>query len=222
MSNYGVVIRTKNEIQNIGKLLDFLEASYEKNVEVVVVDNKSTDGTIREVQSRKVRILEIDQFVPGVAINMGIARLESELIAIISGHCLPISREWLCELGREFTDDSIAGVFGRQIPTEESTDNDVRDLWTVFGNDRLVMINNPMFHNANSMIRRSVWELFPFNENARSIEDRIWAKKVLSHGYRIVYTPNASVLHPHGINHNGDIVRAKRVVDELRKFSVYE
>ena len=51
-----------------------------------------------------------------------------------------------------------------------------------------------------------------FNENVTNIEDRIWAQKVISKGYKILYEPNSSVYHYHGIHQNENSERLKNVV----------
>ena len=48
-----------------------------------------------------------------------------------------------------------------------------------------------------------------------NIEDRIWAKEVLSRGNFIYYTATASVTHYHGLNHSNSIERLKGVVKVL-------
>ncbi len=40
------------------------------------------------------------------------------------------------------------------------------------------------------------------------IEDQAWAKQVIGAGYTIVYEPEASVYHPHGIHQGRDERRA--------------
>jgi len=55
---------------------------------------------------------------------------------------------------------------------------------TVFGLDRRVQVKDSFFHNANSAFRREVWEKIPFDEQVTNIEDRVWAKKILSLGYK--------------------------------------
>jgi len=52
----------------------------------------------------------------------------------------------------------------------------------------------------------------PFDETVTNIEDRVWAKKVLEKGYKIIYEPEASVAHYHGIHQNGDEERCRNVV----------
>lgn len=68
------------------------------------------------------------------------------------------------------------------------------------------------FHNANAMVRRDTWKRFPFDNFITGVEDRDWAKRVLSAGHRLVYEPLASVHHHHGIHQGRDAQRAERVV----------
>jgi hypothetical protein len=68
------------------------------------------------------------------------------------------------------------------------------------------------FHNANSMIRRSVWTNVPFDEQINGVEDRDWARKVLARRHRIAYEPLAAVFHHHGIHQGLNPDRAERVV----------
>ena len=89
---------------------------------------------------------------------------------------------------------------------------DKRDLITIFGLDKKVQINDPFFHNANSAFRKDLWKKIPFDNKATNIEDRIWGKKVISKGYKIIYEPKASVFHWHGVHQDLDPIRASNVV----------
>ena len=106
----------------------------------------------------------------------------------------------------------IAGIYGRQEPMAFTSDADKRDLLLVFGLDRKVQVKDDFFHNANSLIRRDLWEEIPFDETVTNIEDRVWSRKVLQRGYKIIYEPDASVYHFHGIHHDGDAERCANVV----------
>ena len=100
-----------------------------------------------------------------------------------------------------------------------SSDNDKRDLITVFGLDKKIQKKDPFFHNANSAIRKNFFEKFPFDENVTNIEDRVWGMEVIKAGYKIVYEPLASVYHFHGINQNKDPNRTKNVVRILESIN---
>ena len=89
--------------------------------------------------------------------------------------------------------------------------DDKRDLWTTFGIERRTQKKDFFFHNANSMIRRSIWEELPFDEEISGVEDREWARQVISRGYQVVYEPAGSVHHFHGIHHGRNLERSTRV-----------
>lgn len=207
-----IIIRTKNEERWITSCLQAVFDQTYKDIEVIIVDNNSTDKTLEKARMFDVKIINIDEFLPGNAINMGIRASVGEYIVCLSSHCIPIDNSWLHTLIENFDDESVAGVYGRQEPMSYSTDFDKRDLLITFGLDKRVQIKDSFFHNANSMIKRDVWERFPFNEHVTNIEDRVWAKEVLENDYRIIYEPEASVYHYHGIHQNGNQERCANVV----------
>lgn len=211
-----IILRSKNEEKWIHSCLTSVFNQTYRNFEVILVDNKSTDRTVeRAKQFPLTKILEIHEFYPGKALNLGINESSGDYLVCLSSHCIPINEQWLSNLLAAFTDESIAGVYGRQEPLTFTPDVDKRDLINIFGLDKKVQRKDPFFHNANSMIRKDVWEQFPFSNSTTNLEDRIWAKNVLEHGYTIVYEPEARVYHYHGINQGRNTERAKNVVQIL-------
>ena len=184
-----------------------------KDFEVILVDNLSTDKTIEKaLQFNITKVIACEDFRPGLALNMGIRESKGEYIVCLSGHCIPVNEKWLSNLMRNFNDEEVAGAYGRQEPLAFTSDSDKRDLSIIFGLDRRTQKKDSFFHNANSMLRRKLWEENPFDETLANIEDRVWAEKVLHGGYKIVYEPRASVYHYHGIYHQGNEERCANIV----------
>lgn len=209
-----VIIRTKNEELWLDACL-FAVSHQDVGVpEIVLVDNDSTDGTLAIARKYGCRLLHLSdsQFNYSRALNMGIAAASNPYIAILSGHCVPVEEQWLGRMMMHFDDDAVAAVYGRQEPLPDSSPMDKRDLWITFGLERKIQRRDFFFHNANSMIRRAVWDQVPFNENINGVEDQDWAKKILRNGSQIVYEPSARVYHHHGIHHSRSEERAQRVV----------
>ena len=208
-----VVVRTRNEAVWIERCLRAVSLQSYPDFEVVVVDNTSTDGTRDIVAQFDVRLVSITDadFTFGRALNRGIAASRGDLLALLSGHCIPATERWLDRLALAMAGPGVAGAYGRQEPLPDSNDFDKRDLWTTFGLDRRVQTRDYFFHNANSIIRRDVWETVPFNEDIYGVEDREWARRVLERGFRVVYEPAATVFHHHGIHQGRDEQRAARV-----------
>ena len=217
MKKVSIIIRTKNEERWIGACLKAVLSQSYKNFEVILVDNKSTDRTVEKARPFNVKILSIDEFRPGKAINFGIRNSDGEIIVILSGHCIPKNDAWLISLVENLKDPKVAGVYGRQEPMAFSSALDKRDLYLTFGLDKIIQLKDSFFHNANSALSRKLWEKFPFDEEATNIEDRIWGRQVINAGYIIIYEPEASVFHHHGIHHELDVTRAERIVKILEK-----
>tara|TARA_B100000315_G_scaffold112200_1_gene102850 strand:- start:70 stop:1398 length:1329 start_codon:yes stop_codon:yes gene_type:complete len=219
-----IIIRTRNEGFWIGKCLHEIENQDYKNYEVIVVDNSSTDRTLGIVKNNfpKAKIIKYKskEFFPGKALNLGIQASKGRLIAMISGHCIPKNKLWLSNLIKNFKNKKVAGVYGKQEPLDMSNPSDARDLIYLFGKDKKIQNKDPFFHNANSMIRRDLWKKIKLDENTRHIEDRMWAQKQINKGYKIVYEPKSSVFHYHGVNHNDNISRVRKINKILTKVSL--
>lgn len=219
MPKISIIIRTKNEERWIGHCLKMIQKQTISDYEIILVDNASTDNTISVAKRHGIdRLVQVDPFKPGHALNEGIRASSGEYITCLSAHCIPKDEYWLNNLLKNFSEsEGIAGVYGRQLPVSFTDPVDKRDLLIVFGLDKRIQVKDYFFHNANSMILRDVWEKYPFDEEVTNIEDRVWGKKVIQSGYRLIYEPEASVYHHHGLHQGNNPDRAKGVVSILEK-----
>lgn len=216
-----IIIRSRNEERWIRECLRRIKQQTEQDIEVILVDNDSSDRTVARAKEElaDLKLVTIDQYQPGKAINAGIRASKGEYIAILSAHCLPVEDSWLAALLANCAEANVAGVYGRQIPTSFSSPQDKRDLLVTFGLDKRIQKKDIFFHNANSLIRRDIWEQYPFDESVGNIEDRVWAKQVIDAGFVLVYEPEAAVYHYHGIYQNND---AQRVEGAVRVMEILE
>lgn len=219
MADTSIIVRTKNEERWIGHCLAAIFNQDYKDFEVVLVDNNSDDHTVEVAKRYPIsKVLNIENFLPGKALNLGIGESKGQFIVCISAHCVPRDETWLSKLRLHFEkNNNLAGVYGRQLPISFTEDIDKRDLLTVFGLEPRLQKKDYFFHNANSMIRRDIWEQVPFDDVVSNIEDRVWGQKVISMGYELQYDPEAAVFHHHGLNQGNSPTRAKGVVSILEK-----
>jgi len=219
-SKVSIIIRTKNEGDWIKQCLSNIFNQNYKDFEIILVDNMSTDSTVKKASNFDINLVTLDEYLPGDAINKGIEKSNGDIIVILSGHCIPTNKYWLERLISNLDDKKVAGVYGRQEPLSFSSDSDKRDLAIVFGLDKKIQIKDSFIHNANSALRREIWEKFPFDSKIKHIEDRLWGEMVINAGYKIIYEPEASVFHYHGIHQNNHPERLKNVVKILEEHKV--
>lgn len=215
-----IIIRGKNEEDWLGLCLKAISNQKYRNFEVIYVDNESDDASVEIAKEYGVnKIKSIKKFLPGNAINIGIKNSTGELIVILSAHCIPSNEKWLTNLVNSVKAKNIAGAYGRQLPLESTSSDDARDLLITFGNESRVQNKDPFFHNANSIIKKSVWKKIPFDDGITNIEDRDWAKKVINEGFKIKYDSTAAVYHFHGLHqhNNYSSFRASAVNNLIQK-----
>ena len=125
-----VVIRTKNEERWIGHTIQSVLELLNKP-EIVVVDNNSSDQTISVVrhfqqdpelnssespQYTNIKIVEIDDYSPGKALNKGVLNCSNKYILVISSHCVLIKFNFEKQV-RDLEEHVC--IFGNQIPVWE-------------------------------------------------------------------------------------------------------
>ena len=112
MVETSLIIRTNNEERWISKCLKSINRQSYKDFEVVIVDNCSTDHTIKKIKKFNVKkIITIKKYKPGKALNMGFARSIGDFIVIISSHCIPSNNYWLKNLVNEIKKEKILQEF---------------------------------------------------------------------------------------------------------------
>lgn len=200
MPETSIIIRTFNEEKYLEKLLEAVQGQAYRDCEVVVVDSGSFDRTREIAQRHAQKLIRIksEDFTYGYALNVGIAAAEGQYAVAVSAHTLPLDKEWLGKLVQPFTDSKVAMVYGRQVGWETSKFSDAQDLRRTFGSSPKVLRPPHYFaNNANSALRRKLWEEHPFDEALAGLEDIEWARHWMRKDYLVVYEPAASLYHIH-------------------------
>jgi rhamnosyltransferase len=213
-----VAILTKNGEATLPDLLDALcQQQVATPLEIVAVDSGSTDRTRGILQERVKSLVAIESgtFNHGLSRNLAIEQTTGDLVVLIVQDAVPTSDEWLEHLTAPLlADETVAGTFARQVPRPEASPLTLHYLaeWVgaaeeswfseIAGDAEWQAITPQerfwrcVFDNVCSCIRRSVWTVHPFAETTIA-EDVEWARDVLLDGHRIVYTPQATVVHSH-------------------------
>lgn len=200
MPETSIIIRAYNEEKYLPDLFDSLAAQTYRDFEVVVVDSGSFDFTREIAQRRADKLVRIDQhdFTFGYSLNVGVQASNGRFIVIVSAHASPTNANWLAYLVEPLRNDRTALVYGRQMGRSDSKFSEFMDFGRTFGPERKVLTPPNFFaNNANSAVRRDLWEQHPFDETLPGLEDIEWAKYWMERGYLVVYEPAASIYHIH-------------------------
>ena len=228
--NCSIVIRAYNEEKHIGRLLEGIRQQTIKDVEMILVDSGSSDGTISIAESFGARIVRIpsEKFTFGRSLNLGIQAATCELIVIASAHVYPVYPDWLESLLRPFEDDNVALTYGKQRGPETAKFSEQQIYHQWYPDVSTPRQKTAFCNNANAAIRRSLWEKNPYDETLTGLEDLAWAKWAKEQGHDITYVAEAQIIHIHNETPQGVFNRYRREAMAFKKiypeahFSVYD
>ena len=219
-----IVIRCYNEEQHIGRLLSGILEQTVKDVEIIVVDSGSTDATLSIAARYPVKTYSIapEEFSFGRSLNIGCANSNGEFIVIASAHVYPVYKDWLENLLEPFKNPEVALVYGKQRGNETTkyAEHQIYKKW--FPAVSINPQNHPFCNNANAAIRRYLWERIPYNEELTGLEDLDWSKRVVELGKKIVYRPEAEIVHVHNETSINTYNRYKREAVAFKRIYPHE
>ena len=195
-----IVIRAFNEERWLPELFEALHRQHYRDFETLVVDSGSVDRTRDIASANGARLVRLrsEDFTFGYSLNIGIEAARGSFIVIISAHAIPTDEHWLSRLIAPLRRPGIAMVFGGQRGHAVSKFSEARDFERVFHSKPMSMDDDHVFvNNANSAIRKDLWEQHGFDEGLPGLEDAEWAKYWIPRGLEVFYEPSACVYHVH-------------------------
>lgn len=220
-----IVIRCHNEEKHIGRLLTGILEQTVKEVEIIVVDSGSTDATLSIASHFPVRIFSIDkkEFSFGRALNVGCSAATADIIVIASAHTYPVYANWLEDMLVPFKDQKIGLTYGKQRGDKRSKFSE-QQLFRKWYPDKVDYFyqDHPFCNNANSAIRRSLFEQVPFDTELTGLEDLDWASKITKMGYQIAYAADAEIIHVHEETYKQVFNRFKREAIAMKRIFPHE
>ncbi|MCA8941972.1 MAG: glycosyltransferase [Planctomycetes bacterium] len=204
-----------------GTLLEEVLAAIDRqpnvaDVEKIAVDSGSTDGTVDRLVAHGFETISIDKstFDHGLTRDLAIERCSGDIVVLLTQDATPTDTEWLPALVSCFDDDHVGAAYCRQIPRDDCNPFIARRLreWTAGKTERVVQrlasdqtlgslqplerLQLCAYDNVAGSVRRSIWEQFKFGKRPFG-EDVAFGKKLIEHGYSIVFEPRSAVVHSH-------------------------
>lgn len=206
-----VVLRTFNEEKTLFKVLSSLQKQTFQNFELIIVDNCSTDSTLKilsEFFFSRILFIPREVFNHSLSLNVGVHHAISNLVVLMNGHSIPTSKYWLESAISNFHDVKVAAVDGNYIAGSYGSFwehlFDLKQIDTVFRKRKNLPITA-----TNAIIRKDLWQKYQFDEQLQGCEDYDWALEMISRGYITVKEPKFNVFHSHQLSLKGLLSREK-------------
>lgn len=193
-----VIIPHYNDVTRLARCLAALGPQLAPDVELVVVDNGSTeDLSPARASLPGVRIVTENAKGAALARNRGVAETTAEVLVFLDSDCLP-APDWLAA-ARATAARGDGDLFGGRIDVFDETPgprSGAEAFEAVFAFDWRGYIEQKGFTvTANMVTRRAVFvDVGPFINGLS--EDLDWCRRATAKGYRLKAAPDLRVGHP--------------------------
>lgn len=206
-----VVVRVRNAAKELDRCLSALRRqrlSDGGELEIVVVDNDSTDDSAAVARRHAALVVPISQaeFSWGRALNRGIAKTRGDIVILLSSDVTPVDDQWLENMLAPFVEPDVGIVYGRQLPYPDAPVDERVRLRRTFGEQVIVRDGRQQVEdtgrgfvasNACAALRRSLWQEQPYDEQTSGGEEGPFTRHALQRGFRCYYWPAARACHSH-------------------------
>lgn len=213
-----IVINTYNRLHTLPNALDAIQRLRFPNIELIVVDGPSTDGTYQYLSdhwAERIKILRCPEANLSMSRNVGIGAAEGEIVAFTDDDGIP-EPDWIDRIVGAYADERVGAVggfvrnhTGLEYQTRYNVSN--RHGFTQEHIERAEDLPEysagafefPRLIGVNSTFRRSaLLEVGGFDEEYAYFYDEVdLAIRLIDAGYRIETVPDAEVHHKYAASH---------------------
>ncbi|MCG8049811.1 MAG: glycosyltransferase [Candidatus Thiodiazotropha endolucinida] len=187
-----VVIPAYNETAHLGNLIESIRQNlYDLDLEIVVVDNGSTDDTAELARQAGVNLVTIPKDSISKARNLGVASAAAEVIAFIDAD-VRLTREWAVAMKQRYTEirDQYLITGSRYMIPEEPSDLD-KYWFEPLSEKEVTYING-----GNLILSKSSFDkIGGFDESLTTGEDFEFCVRARHRGAQIVIDRELQAIH---------------------------
>ena len=189
-----IIIPTYNEKEHLpGCLNSISHLDYPKeNIEVIVVDNGSTDQTREIAKSHNVKVLCDNHVNVSGLRNLGAKHSNGDILAFIDADCV-VSRRWLKNASKYLNEEDV--VAWGSPPTLPEDPTWVQQIWYLIRQKENQVQEVDWLETMNLFVRKDLFfEISGFNDSLVTCEDVDFCYRVRHHG-RIISDDRLEVIH---------------------------
>ena len=188
-----VVIPAFNEEKYIGLCLESVQdLNYPSDLlEIIVIDNGSTDRTVEIASSFGVQVYIWPQVRVGAVRNYGVSKSTGNVIAFLDGDCIP-PKDWLVNALRFMDENSVDVVGGTYLL--RSNPSWVESAWVI--SSQLEDKKSTILVGGSIVIKRITFlDVGGFDESLNAGEDSALGEALTKKGYTIYLLKCCAVVH---------------------------
>jgi glycosyltransferase len=210
-----VITAVYNRVATIGEAVDSVRAQTWPNVEHVVIDGASTDGTLELLQARRHEVAElVSEPDRGIydALNKGIAHATGDVIGLMHSDDLYADEKVLADVAAAFADPQIDAVYGDLDYVAQDNTNRVIRRWRSGAYTPALLLRGWMPPHPTLYLRRQVIERWgAFDASYRIAADYDAVLRYFGRGnIRPAYIPRVLVKMRVGGESNRSLARILR------------
>ncbi|MBR9678276.1 MAG: glycosyltransferase [Nanoarchaeota archaeon] len=192
-----VIIIARNEEEHIESCLESLKKQSFKDFETILIDDGSSDNTVKKAKKFKVKVLEGKGKGRAHARNLGVSKAKNPILAFLDADAVA-DKEWLKNLLKNFEKQEVKAVVGKVIHTSKKK-NLLTTLLKIDAEYRKDFNKKQVeyFDTANCAIRKNVFKnpkVFEEKDLTRGT-DTYLVNKLEGLGIKITYEPKAVIKH---------------------------
>lgn len=211
-----VIVPNYNGSATIKRCIEsLLSLNYpEEKLEIIIVDNGSTDDSIQKIKIFPVALL-VEGSIKGsyAARNLGVKNAKGEIIAFTDADCV-VDKQWLNNSLKYFLEEEVGGVAGKILGGEPKTLVEEYQLF-VKALEQSRNFSHPYYPfaiTANVMYKKFVFDKIGFFETnwiSGGDVDFSWRMQI-DGKMKLVYADDCIVYHYHRTSSKGLYLQSKR------------
>jgi rhamnosyltransferase len=206
-----IIIPTLNASRLIPSLVARLRQQKEREIEIIVIDSESDDGSATVAAALGCHVYSIARrdFDHGGARNLAARNAVGEILVFLTQDVVPIGAEFLTHLTAPIKGRLAAAAYARQVAAADAPlteafarsynypeESSLRDIATIPRRTLRAFF----FSNVASAVSRAAFEsVGGFPAPVPTNEDMLLCARLLDGGYRIAYVAEARVTHSHSL-----------------------
>jgi glycosyltransferase involved in cell wall biosynthesis len=203
MRSTSIIIPAHNEAKHLPNLLDSIGRTIDYGVEVIIVDNGSSDHTADIAKQFSCRVVQTNKkYFPSVARNIGANSCNSDLLVFLDADII-VTDSWAKELRRLASDSDFTDF---PTITGDSYHMSLHPSWLEkYWFEPLRRRKTNYINGGNIIVcRKTFEEIGGFNQILETGEDVDFCERARRHGIRIIFNPLLIVHHegfPQNLKH---------------------